>query len=581
MTDCQQCRHFHSRLFASLSSVFSPRFSVVNNELPTASINRLGRGIGQFLASPWALVLAVLLAFFLNSQSLPLTDVDEGAFSEATREMLDSGNLISPTLNGRPRHDKPILIYWAQAASVTLLGEREFAFRLPSLIAAVLWLLALYRFCRRQTDQATAQVACLVMALSLQVGIIAKAAIADALLNLFICLALFLVYEYLKACRAAVDATKTGKILMLMYGAVGLGFLTKGPVAVFFPLLIGGLFALTTGALRPFLRGLFHFPGWLLFLAIVVPWHVLVYLDQGDAFFRGFYLKHNVDRYASTFEGHGGRLWYYAVILPVVLMPFTGWLLALGQRLLYLLKNLLQQEASEDDLLDRFLLLWFAVVFVFFSFSGTQLPHYLLYGCTPLFIFLARHRVDRDKRLLLFLPALLFALLLALLPWVLELAIGQTRRPYDLLMLSGLRDQFAVSAWWLVGSFPLLLAGLYAWRQLPAWQGLVLAGLLQAIVMQGFLMPKILAVSQQPIQNLAHAAQKIEGSIVSYRVYLPSFSVYRQASTPVRLPLEGEYVFTRTDRLQDLNKEIAPLEAVEIQRDRFVLLARVVGPAKE
>jgi 4-amino-4-deoxy-L-arabinose transferase-like glycosyltransferase len=556
---------------------------VLKNELQTASVGRLRRGIGQFLASPWALLLAVLLAFFLNSQSLPLSDVDEGAFSEATREMLASGNLISPTLNGRPRHDKPILIYWAQAASVTLLGEREFAFRLPSLLAAVLWLLALYQFCRRHSDQATAQVACLVMALSLQVGIIAKAAIADALLNLFICLALFFVYDYLKACRAAVNAVNahksTGKILLLMYASVGFGFLTKGPVAVFFPLLIGGLFAVSAGAWRPFLRGLFYLPGWLLFLTIVVPWHVLVYLDQGDAFFRGFYLKHNVDRYASTFEGHGGRLWYYAVILPVVLMPFTGWLLALGQRLLYLAKNLLQKEASEADLLDRFLLLWFAVVFVFFSFSGTQLPHYLLYGCTPLFIFLARHRVDRDRRLLIFAPALLFALVLALLPWGLELAIAYTRRPYDLLMLSGLRDQFAASSWWLVGALPLLLAGLYAWRKLPAWQGLLLAGLVQVTVLQGFLLPKILAVSQQPIQNLAHAAQKIDGTIVSYRVYLPSFSVYRQAATPVRLPLEGEYVFTRTDRLQELNQEIAPLQAVEIQRDHFVLLARVVGAA--
>jgi len=82
----------------------------------------LPRYIERFLLSPWSLLLAVLLAFVLNSYSLPLTDVDEGAFSEATREMLERGNLVSPTLNAQPRHDKPILIYWAQAATVSLLG---------------------------------------------------------------------------------------------------------------------------------------------------------------------------------------------------------------------------------------------------------------------------------------------------------------------------------------------------------------------------------------------------------------------------------------------------------------------------
>jgi 4-amino-4-deoxy-L-arabinose transferase-like glycosyltransferase len=65
------------------------------------------------------------------------------------------------------------------------------------------------------------------------------------------------------------------------------------------------------------LRAIFFWPGWLLFLAIVVPWHVAVFLDQGDAFFRGFYLKHNVNRYSNTFEGHGGKWYYYIAVLPL------------------------------------------------------------------------------------------------------------------------------------------------------------------------------------------------------------------------------------------------------------------------
>ena len=77
--------------------------------------------------------------------------------------MMARGNLVSPTLNDAPRHDKPILIYWAQAASVSVLGVSEIGFRLPSIIFAVLWMLALYRFCQRHADRRTAQVAALVM----------------------------------------------------------------------------------------------------------------------------------------------------------------------------------------------------------------------------------------------------------------------------------------------------------------------------------------------------------------------------------------------------------------------------------
>ncbi len=74
-----------------------------------------------------------------------------------------------------------------------------------------------------------------------------------------------------------------------------------------------------------------------------------------------------------------------------------------------------------DGLFERFLVLWFVVVFVFFSSSGTQLPHYLLYGCTPVFILLAKYRTEVERRWLAYLPLMLFALLLAVLPEILGL----------------------------------------------------------------------------------------------------------------------------------------------------------------
>src|ERR671929_500206 len=93
--------------------------------------------------------LAVIASFFWLLGAAPLFDVDEGAFSQATLEMFERGDFLSTYLNGEPRYDKPILVYWLQAASVALSGPSELAFRLPSALCATLWALATFLFARR------------------------------------------------------------------------------------------------------------------------------------------------------------------------------------------------------------------------------------------------------------------------------------------------------------------------------------------------------------------------------------------------------------------------------------------------
>lgn len=95
----------------------------------------------------------ILISSFIPLGLTPLFDLDEGAFSEATREMLIGKDYITTYLNGELRFDKPILIYWLQLLSVKIFGINEFAFRLPSAIAASLWAIVVYLFTSKFLDK--------------------------------------------------------------------------------------------------------------------------------------------------------------------------------------------------------------------------------------------------------------------------------------------------------------------------------------------------------------------------------------------------------------------------------------------
>lgn len=527
----------------------------------------LSEALERAATSPWLLAAALALAFFWQLGAVPLYDLDEGAFTEATREMIASGDYITPQKDGEPRYDKPVLIYWLQALSARLLGFNELSLRLPSALAATQWVLVLWIFVRERLDAPTATVAGLVMALSLQVSLIAKAAVADALLNLFIALTFFEVYRYYLATGTPGDGTATPgrRFLWRAYLWMGLGFLTKGPVAVFFPLVVSLLFFWSEAALKRWTRALLAPVGWLIFLLVAGPWYLAIYLDDGPGFFQSFFLKHNAGRFGEAMHGHSGFFGYYVVLLPVILLPFSGWLLRLIPRI----------RATWDDPLDRFLWIWFGVVFVFFSFSGTKLPHYLLYGATPLFILMARHRALLKERSLAWAPPLLFFGLLLALPWVVGQAQSQAHKAHEIAMLEEaitvLDGPYLAAV--LAATVGVLILAL--WSRPPLWQRLILTGLLQTLVVYGALVPRVLEVMQGPVKEAALLARRLDLPTVVFRTSMPSFSVYREAVTPDRIPRPGELVFLRVDKLPLLARELPDLRQDLIYRRGPVALVLV------
>jgi len=500
--------------------------------------------------------LLVLLYLPLLGAS-PLLDVDEGAFSAATREMLESGYWLSTTLNGQPRFDKPILIYWLQAASVSVFGLNEFALRLPSALAALGWFAAIWAFAAPRLGHDAARLAAWVGATSLGVLMIGRAATADAVLNLLLALSLFDAWRHLEGGGRAP--------LLRMYALIGLGVLTKGPIAVLVPMAATFLFCATSGRLRDWLRAVFDLRGWALFLLVAAPWYVYAFATHGADFWNGFFVRHNLQRFGGTLEGHGGSLLYYVGAVPLLLLPWTGVLLA----------TLPTLRRAWAEPLSRFLWLWALFVIVFFSLSGTKLPHYALYGATPLFLLVARHLTAAPRSLFALLWPTAALALFAALPWLLALVAARMHDPRAALhaALLGAAPQVAGTLYFVIVGLALLawLATL-AWRRLsPAGTMAVGAGLV-AFALAAAVTPLAGELLSGPVKRAALVARTHSEPAVQWNFHVPSFSVYRQRVTPARPPQPGELAITRADRL-------APDAPVEILfQERGVVLVRRTAP---
>lgn len=579
----------------------------------------------------WALALLALMTWGLGR--VPLFDVDEGAFSEATRELLASGDWGHTTLNGEDRFDKPIFIYWLQALSVQVFGLNEAALRLPSALAAWGWAMALALFAAPRWGQRAAIAAGSVLATSVGVMLIGRAATADALLNLWLTLAALDLWRALEAGPGPQRHAPLRRAAVWL----ALGLLTKGPVAWLVPgaavavWLIGRGFGAapaqvetapptdpaaprsaswsaadlgraaapsSSSFLSRFwtpLRPLVNDPlAWALLLGIALPWYGYALHRHGMAFVEGFFLRHNLQRYGGALEGHSGSGLYYVVLIPVLMLPWSALLLPVLGRL----------KPLWADPLARYLLGWAGFVLVFFSGSGTKLPHYALYGVTPLVLLAGRALVTlgapvavplraatspevpanlapRPSRLTRITRGLLTAALVLwpllglgvteyLLHWV-QRTPAQTLPPNYLALLSGpaetdaLRWGAALSA----GLAALLCAPLApGWRVAGRrWQDLgfarsATAAALGLLFMTSLLLPWWGERLQGPVRNAALAARaantqavargEAAAGCVQWSLHQPSFALYLQQPCPRRAPELGELALVRLDQLPAL-----------------------------
>jgi 4-amino-4-deoxy-L-arabinose transferase-like glycosyltransferase len=293
--------------------------------------------------------------------------------------MLLLGDWVTPHHNFLPTLDKPAAFYWSVASAFKAFGFSEWAARLPSVLAALGCLLLVYRFARSLWGEREALWSTLILLTSVSFFVFARVVIGDMTLSFFTTLAL-------AAFFAAVQAeTPRQRSLQcaLMYAALGAGTLVKGLVAVALPAMAMLWYLLLTRRWS-LLRRLQPGRGAIIYFAIVAPWYALAEV-RNPGYLRYFLLEEHLARYATA-EFERTRPWYFLPVVAVI--SFLPWAALLPQ----LARDLWRKRSDPGT---QFLLGWALLPLIFFSFSQSQLPQYIL-PVFPAFALLSgRHLAEK------------------------------------------------------------------------------------------------------------------------------------------------------------------------------------------
>ena len=329
----------------------------------------------RFPIPDWLLLLAFCAFFFLwRLSSFGLVGADEPRYAQVAREMLERHDWITPTLGGTAWLEKPALYYWQAMLAYKFFGVHDWAARLPSVFDASVLLLAVYWFLLRFRPEFRLDGA---LMLTCSAGIVgyARAASMDMPLAASFTMAMLAWYAWLDR--------GTRLHLSLFYVFLALAMLAKGPVAPFLAAVIITIFAVARRERKIALRALW-LPGILLFSIVGLPWYILVQL-RNPQFFRVFILEHNLARFGTDLFHHPEPFWYY---VPVTLL---GWIPAATFVILALVRAIRPRGKRDGDAMNLFLMLWIAVVVLFFSISQSKLPGYVLPAIPPGIVLLTNY----------------------------------------------------------------------------------------------------------------------------------------------------------------------------------------------
>jgi 4-amino-4-deoxy-L-arabinose transferase-like glycosyltransferase len=320
-------------------------------------------------------VLAVLL-YFPALGSRDFWAPVEPRYAQIARVMFAKGEWLVPTLNGELYTDKPILYFWLVLIASKIVGAvNEWTVRLPSAMAGIGFVLAAYAIGRDFFSARVGFIAGAVLATSIRVFWEARWAHVDMLFSFFFTLTMYF------AARSLLGKGKPAEVLYA-YLFLGLATLSKGLIGVVLPGLIFVAFMVARRDWR-LLAGARLGPGIAIFLLVVAPWFLLVNGATEGKWLNDFIYVHHLQRYIAG-SGHRQPFYYYFQTLPVDFLPWTVFLLPA------LLTYRSYRNLSREPVTILFVL-WFFVIFLFFSLSDTKRDLYLLPALPPLGFFIAKY----------------------------------------------------------------------------------------------------------------------------------------------------------------------------------------------
>ena len=322
-----------------------------------------------------------ILVFLFGLGTTGLVDETPPLFATAGRAMRDTGDWLTPKVNGIYRFDKPPLIYWLMGLFYSLPNNEVWdslgtiSARLPSALASLFLMLMIgdTMYCWPQNGNKknfTPFIASLAFALSPLIIIWSRTAVSDALLcgNLGISLLLF----WRRMASNKMDKCISAWIFL------GLAILTKGPVAFVLSALTITSFLLSQKDWRNLIEKINPKKGILITILISSPWYVLELIKEGKPFWNSFFGYHNFQRYTSVVNNHEEPLWFFFYIMIIGSLPFTPFLFHGIVESIKDLISSLKKGCEPSESLFIYSLCWIGSVFIFFSISATKLPSYWL-----------------------------------------------------------------------------------------------------------------------------------------------------------------------------------------------------------
>lgn len=306
--------------------------------------------------------------FLYGLGAFGLIGADEPRYAQVAREMLDHHDWITPTLGGHPWLEKPPLYYWQAMLAYTIFGVTDLAARIPSAFDATLLVVAVYLFFRKfrrgvEVDAALITASC--------AGIIGYARAASMDMGLAASFSIGMLAWW------AWRESQARIYLAAFYACIGLATLAKGPVAPFLAAVTILFFAISARETRLIMKTLW-LPGILVFCAVSLPWYVAVQL-RNPQFFREFILQHNLARFSTNLYHHPEPFWYYVPVTALALVPWIFFVVAAFLESARVWWAERKSETGDVALQFRvFACCWLILPVMFFSFSQSKLPGYIL-----------------------------------------------------------------------------------------------------------------------------------------------------------------------------------------------------------